>query len=620
MTRTMLCAFALIGLRALAGDALLWERTWPPEAPAELKSYYLNCGTVPLVAFGLPGHLKIHLEVAGTARANVRIRITPQLGEPFAVTALRGCQATPDGVAFDGIAPIEIDPDLHKRVDIYAYNIDHEEGKTLLLKAVQASKAPPARLDEQGDVRPTFSEFDYDPGFFPLGCYLYFYDRARLAEYAEAYGTTADGYLETAFADMAAHGCNCVFTANIVDDPELFRNVIARAKAHGLKLFSQGTRLLYVRPERGREYYDKTTVPAICETLPQYADLTGVAGYTSKEEAKPVDEDIQMLQDSRALVRRLLPAWPSYTLHNNVNAMRMDDGPVLPDWYGFDRYRFRVVLDAKSNYVISTPSDVVRLLVREIGEMYDLAAARRRPLIYVGQGYKARFRTKNAAYSAATGFREMPDGTRVGWFRYLPQNGISLQFYLALSQGCRGFLLYHYQTLPLKEAEVPERRYEQCLVSPNGEASRFWDEAGECFREAQPYLPLFRKWCREGVSAAAAKEPDFIVSTFILPNCPGRFVLAVNTRIATWDKTNPIRTTAETELHYTPEELAGFQWAASRSARLFLKETGELRDVLTGEVVASAEITIPPGKARVLFQGSADEWAKCRQALSLQKP
>ena len=88
-------------------------------------------------------------------------------------------------------------------------------------------------------------------------------------------------------------------------------------------------------------------------------------------------------------------------LHNNIKSMEMDNQEPQPDWYGFDRYRFRMVAGSADELVVSTPSDTARLIYREINEFYQFAAERGLPLIFVGQGYKHEdFQRKNAGYSS----------------------------------------------------------------------------------------------------------------------------------------------------------------------------------------------------------------------------
>ena len=347
----------------------------------------------------------------------------------------------------------------------------------------------------------------------------------------------------------------------------------------------------------------------------ELAVLNAITHPPVKEEVRPAEKEMSLMRQGRKLSKEQMPKIPVFTLHNNITSMRKDNGKDIPEWFGFDRYRFRMVLDAKGKYVISTPSDMTRLISKEIGEFYNAAAALKRPLIYVGQGYKAHEIRKSDKYSKATGYKEIAPGTWKGYFRYMPKNGMHLQFWIAVSRGCRGYLIYHYQTG--SEGNEVGRLYEEDLVDLRGKESWYWKEAGECFKANAWLFPVFSEWCREGKPAASSPTKDVHVNTFILPGYKGRFVLPLNTQIATWDKTNPFRTNANTQLYSDDENLQGFNWSGPRKVVVKLANKGELRDFQTGKVVNPAEIVLPPGQGRVYFQGSKAEFDAVKKHFKL---
>ena len=583
------------------GD-VLWEKEIAN--PVNQTAYYHNNGTVDLSKLAQPGKIKVTVRASGDVTFGCKLRVHPQIGKPEFKTLFWNRQLTAAAKDFSAVSSFDIDHDLIKKVEIYTYNI--KKSGNFKIESFKIETAPKTKTIVV-PAEKTYTEFDYDPGFFPLGSYLYFYSKKYAEEnYAAPRGLSVEQYVDTVFADMKAHGCNCVYVSNLSDDPDFFKFVCKTAEKHGLKVFFQGTRDLYIRTEKNWDYYNKVTVPAIKKYLHLYNDIPNLAGYSGKEEVQPVGDAIAIMKAGRKLGKEQMPKVPVFTLHNNIIAMRQDIEEDIPEWFGFDRYRFRMVMDSKGNYVISTPSDMVRLINREIGEAYNVAASKKRPLIYVGQAYKCYHITKSKRFSKATGYREIEPGVWKGYFRYMPKNGMHLQFWIAVSRGCRGFLLYHYQSL--KNGNNLERRYEENLVDVNGKESWFWKETGDCFKQNAVLLPLFQKWCREGKPAAVSPTADVMVNTFILPGFKGRFVLPLNTLIATWDKTNPYRTNANTQLYSDDENLQGFTWAKERKIKLNLAAKGDLRDLLTGKVVNPAEIILPPGQGRVFFQGSKAEF------------
>lgn len=608
------CIFAGLLLTAAVWGQVLWEKKI--DVTKNQTEYYRNLGTIPLNRLSQPGRVLVTISASGDAMIGCRLRVFPQQGKPEFYTVFWNRKMKGSVAEYSGVAPVDIDPDLIKRVEIYTYNI----GKKGIFQVESLKIAAAGKTDETANPvarDKTYTQFDYKPGFFPIGVYVYFYGKDFVTKtYAAERGMTAEKYVDTIFADLKAHGCNCVYVANLTTDPPFFKFVCETAAKHGLKVFAQGTGALYIRTNKDRVYFDTVTVPAIKKYLHQYNDIPNLVGYTGKEEVVPTSHAMALMKEGRFLAKEQMPKVAAFTLHNNIKSMRLDNGADIPEWFGFDRYRFRLVSNAEGNFVISTPSDMTRLISKEIGEFYSAAAALKRPLIYVGQGYKAYEIQKSDKYSKASGYKEIEPGVWKGFFRYLPKNGMHLQFWIAVSRGCRGYLIYHYQT---KELDGTKQKYlyEQCLVDLKGNESWFWKETGECFRDNAWLLPLFSEWCREGTPAASSPTKDVLVNTFILPEYKGRFILPLNTQIATWDQDNPYRTDSDTKLYSDDENLQGFDWSGPRNIVLKLVNEGELRDFQTGAVVKPSEIVLAPGQGKVFFQGSKSDFDAVKKHFGL---
>ena len=596
--RKILFIFAVLITGALFAETF-WEKKIT--SPVQQNDFYVNQGGFTLEKIKQPQKVCVTVKAAGNAKFGIRLRVYPQQGKPEFKSLIWNAALKPAGTEVSAVSSFELDPDLIKKVEVFTYNINKKGTlKVQSIKVTDAKSVPAAVFPKTG--KKTYTQFDYKPGFFPLGVYVYLSGREYVEKtLAPARGMNAEQYFDAIFSDMKAHGCNTVYLANITTDPDFFKFACKKAEAHGLKVFAQGTKELYIRTNRDRKYFDSVTVPAIKKYLHHYNDIPNLAAYTCKEEVQPKPHEFALMKDGRRLSKEQMPKIPVFTLHNNINSMRLDNGKDIPEWFGFDRYRFRTVLNGKGKLVISTPSDMVRLISREIGEFYEEAAARKRPLIYVAQGYIEYKETDDKRLSEATGFKKLPNGKWSGFHRYMPKNGMHLQFWIALSQGCRGFMVFHYQHKKSGDRSSG-------LVDLKGKESWFWKEMGDCFNANKPLLPLFMEWCREGNPAAVSPEKDVMVNTFIVPGFKGRFVLPVNTLIANWDKNNPIRTDKNTQLHAGQYNLEGFKWAGPRKISLQLAGKGELRDYLTGKIVEPAAITLPPGQGRVLFQGTEAEY------------
>ena len=606
MKKLMIAAIMMLASVLISGE-VFWAKKF--DNPKNQQEFYINQGTVPLEKIKQPGRVKITIIASGDTKLGCRLRVVPQIGKKEFKPLFWNRTINSVPTEYSAVTDFNVDPDLIKELDIFTYNI--KKSGTLKIHEIKVSAA----VKENSAVVPvpgdkTYTEFDYKPGYFPVGAYIYFYGKDGAQKYASHRGMTVEKYVDTIFADMKAHGCNTVYVANITTDPPFMKYVCETAAKHGLKVFAQGTGTLYVRTNKDRKYFESVTVPAIKKYLHLYNDIPNLAAYTSKEEVAPTDHAMGLMRDGRRLSKEQMPKIPVFTLHNNITSMRKDNGKDIPDWFGFDRYRFRMVLDSKGNLVISTPSDMTRLISQEIGEFYNAAAAMKRPLIFVGQSYVQYEEVEEKRYSEATGYRKLPNGKWAGFFRYMPKNGVNLQFWIAVSRGCRGFMLWHYQ----QASSDPKS---SCLVNLKGEESWYWKEAGECFKSNAWLFPVFMEWCREGKPSASSPTPDVHVNTFILPGFKGRFVLPLNTRIATWDKTNPWRTDKNTQLHAGKNNLEGFNWAGPRTVKVNLSGKEDLYDFQTGKIVNPAEITLPPGQGRVFFQGSKAEFDAVRKHFKL---
>jgi len=599
-------------------EGLIIEKNFTP--PVEISTYYHRLLAVPMPEreFSADSLFTLQVSISGEdgARGGMKLRqiVEGQKNTPYTTffwnrALAENAEVVTATCRLDGNYP----PEKLKGLQIFAYNCN-KAGKVKIESVALGEEKTEAETTQSqtAPVWKTFTHWRKKPDFFPTGVYLYGREE-ELKKIAALQNLSLEQYFRKIFQDIRAHACNCVYMSGLSTSPEVFKWFCHLANEYGLKVFAQANDSLYIRQARGKEYFAEVTEPASRKFLPAYNELPNLVGYLNIEEVSPRPEAMELMRMGRVLAKELMPNIPVYMLHNSIKSMEMDNQEPQPDWYGFDRYRFRIVSQT-NELVISTPSDMARLIYREISEFYQFAAERGLPLLFVGQGYKCEeFARKNAG--PRSGYREVSPGVWRGYTRYMPRNGMNLQFYLSVAAGARGFMLYFYQSKPPQEKAVWRS---DGLVSPTGEESWYWKETGDCLREATPLFPLFSSWFREATCPAQTDDDTVYIASFVRPDLQGRFFLPVNTHIANWDGDNPIRAQVDTQLHSDEENLQGFEWCGNKTFKLQLPENSNpLWEVINGKPVNSDAIELAPGKGVVLFQGSKEECDRIRGELKL---
>jgi len=459
------------------------------------------------------------------------------------------------------------------------------------------------------------------PAFFPIGTYFYG-SVAELSQIATARRLTFGAYIDQQMADMAAHGCNAVYLANLTIDPAAFRTAVAAARKHRLAVFAQLTRDLYPRPSRGPEHYDKVTVPTATRIMPGYRHLPGVAAWMPKEEAAP--DQVPLLRQYRNLIRKLDPTHAIFTLHNSVATFREDNHDV-PEWFGFDRYRFRSLF-GKYGILISTPKDAAARLRSDLRSFQQEAALRDRPIVYVGQAGGWDWRgslddllkiTHGVVPGPNTGWHELKPGTWYGWMRYLPpKHGIRLQFWLAVLEGYKGMLFYHHKS---RLVDGPHGAVQhRGMKTVNDESTPQWEETAQTVRELTPLVPLILAWHKEAIAPAHTDHAEVWVRSFIRNFKSERYLVLVNARIAEWDKDSPGMPRGATNLKFTPKGLEGLREAPPITCNVTVDSTldmyalpacNKLEPIQATATARVYRVTVPPGGGRVFVLGDP-AWAR----------
>lgn len=470
--------------------------------------------------------------------------------------------------------------------------------------AFEGAELPSDGFRDRAYLGTTWLREGYQPPLFPVGPYIY--GSATVMETrARSRGLTLEALFEAHSIDVKRHWGNTIYYANLTNTPEVFVMAVNCARKHGVRVFAQLTRDLYLRPQYGWDYYHSTTKPCVEKILPGYRGLDGVLGWMGKEEAK--SSEMPMVIAFRKLCRELDPSHALFTLHNKLEPFALDAEP-FPEWYGFDRYRFRTL---SPRIVISTPRDAAYLLHREIAQYYSESAKRGRPLVFVGQGYGHENEIKTNVMEKASGFREVTPGIWRGWKRYLPpENGMRMQNWLAVCGGAKGILLYHYYSRPFHEGRYKRNGvlHEDCLVDEQGREHRIWREFGDSIAAIRPLMPLILSWHKEGRPAGRIDSDWVVRNAFIRAFDEERYFVLVNTRIAEWDRDSPRRPGADTTLHFDEHGLAGLREAGPLTFSFTPDTQGRLWDVRTGNALSPNQdhgytITLGPGRGVVLMSG-----------------
>ena len=527
---------------------------------------------------------------------------------------------------------------LLSRLAAQGYDLGSEAGMTVARKPDERAyyrtfpageRFIPDTFEKQAYIGTTWLRAEYVPEFFPAGPYIYGRP-PQLHEWATQRGMTDEQLFGHLAADVKAHGGTAIYYANLTMEPPVFKTAVDAARRHGIKVFAQLTSDLYLRGEKGREHYEKVTLPTARRIIPEYRGLEGVAGWMPKEEIGV--KHMPLLREYRRELRTLDPTHALYMLHNHVAPFRAETDE-LPEWFGFDRYRFRC-FKAHYGLLISTPKDMAARLTTEIGACHAEAKKRGRPLIYVMQGYGHQdvctaddVRKWSGggcdALGPNTGYIEIAPETWLGWDRYPPPlNGMHLQCWLAVAEGAKGLLIYYYGP-PTARSRNGRALKQMALVADDGSETRLWREFAECMAEMAPFMPLFLAWHREAVPRAATDTADFAVRSFIRDFDAERFLLIHNRRIATWDQHSPALPRGNTELHFDDSGLAGLHPAESREIRFTVEGNAPLWHLRTGRRLAPDDnglrrVSVRPGRAEILFQGGEAALQKERRALGLE--
>jgi hypothetical protein len=446
---------------------------------------------------------------------------------------------------------------------------------------------------------------NYKPSFFPVGVYIYG-NEEELTSLASKRNLSYEQWLEETFKDLKRHNCNSVYIANLSNNPKGFRKAVLSAERNNLYVFAQLTASMYLRPSLGIDHYKNVTLKAVEKFIPQYHDLPAIVAWMPKEE--PSTSEVPLLANYRKYIKQLDKNRAIFTLHNTAEPFEKDI-ENLPEWFGFDRYRFKTMI-GKYGMLVSTPKDMVSRLCSELDLFYSLASQRRRPLIYVMQGFATDWLgtkeqllkfTKGKLPTKRSGWVQIENDLWFGWTKYpVPKFGMRLQCWLGVLEGAKGLLVYRYN--PQGE-DIGKRKV--ALIGHDGSETQQWKEFGETIAVLNPLFPLFLSWTKEASYVIQSNNPDVLVSSFVDKISNQRYVVIVNSKIAEWDNNSPALVGSNTELHFDFHGLQGLREAGDLKARFTIISGYYIKDLITNQIVEvdkenSFELSLPPGGGRVL--------------------
>jgi len=444
--------------------------------------------------------------------------------------------------------------------------------------------------------------------YFPAGVFIY--ADKRVPVILRKRNITMEQYFELNAQDMIKHNCNTIHYSYLSTKPELMFKAAEISSKNGVKIFTLQNGSMYLRPHKSWDFYKKVTQKTATKILPQYKNIKGIAGWSGKEELN--SNQVEMTQDYRSFSKKMLgPKQKIFTIHNNIKALRLDN-KYLPDWFGYDSYRFRTI---SPQMVISTPKDTALFATKLMQMFCDEAAQKGIPMFCVIQGYSKTRDMKNKSMPRRSGFIKISKDLYRGVGKYTPpEHGMSLQSWIAVSTGMKGILIYHYY-----DSYFHFKRYERtgslgrkALVSQAGVESRIWKEFGECMRKIKPYHKLIIDWFHEGYTFAKADNPAIKVDAFRLQDSKSRFYTIVNTRIAKWDKTSPRRPDNKTNLRFANGKLLGLEKVGPITFNFIPENNLPIWDLKTGKGLPR-QLTIAPGDGIILMQGTEKEMKQIRK-------
>lgn len=467
------------------------------------------------------------------------------------------------------------------------------------------------------------SQSRLEESFFPVGVYVYG-NTEQLKELATLRQISLEEWFDSTFKDILYHNCNSVYLANLTSNPDVFKLAVSIANKYNLNIFAQLTGPLYLRPEKGDDYYKNETLKNAEHIVGQYKELDGIVAFMPKEE--PTLDEIPMLSDYRKQLRQIDNNHGLYTLHNTIKPFRSDKDN-LPDWFGFDRYRFKSMF-GDYGVMISTPKDMALRIRTELSDFVSVADGYNRPLIFVIQGYGEDWvgstedllkMTQGVVPEQKSGWKEISAGQWFGWRKYPPPKyGMRLQSWLGILEGTKGLMVYKYRSTG---KEIGKRR--PALVSENGDASAQWTEFGQTMANLKPLLPLASRWEKVNNNIVETDDPDVFLGTFKDPHANKYYIVVVNSRIATWGEGSERFVTQNSGLQFDSKGLQGLNPAEALVAKLNTNRELQLEDYLSGEQIAvekggAFSITIEPGSGRV-FEVGGEQFKPDAPKLKLQE-
>jgi len=467
--------------------------------------------------------------------------------------------------------------------------------------------------------------------YFPTGVYIY-KTEAEVLQLATDWGISTAQVFQTIAQDLASHNCNTVYFSCLSPYPTTFNLAVQKFQESGISVFGQFNGSCYLITKNGRSYYESVTAPAAELLLPNYHNTSGIVGWMGGEEAEP--EKIPLVQDYRALCKQADPYHGTYTLHNNLTSQKLDS-MNLPDWFGFDRYEFRELINSSYGMKIGTPLFGINVVNKDVSNNYWATAKIGRPLIFVGQGYGVQYELNASLLqsehgvnisqmTAKSGFIETSPGIWKGWLKYLPPaNCMHLQTWTAIAAGAKGILLFHYfdRNIDLSTGLVQNK----ALVDNNLTETAQWLEFKNSISSIEPLTPLFSQWHKEWEAKATADANNkkwIIVSSFIKEFDAERYLTIVNKRIGEWDTDSPEITDDNTQLYYDDNGLDGITTVGALSFELDIEGNEDVWDILTGNQLSKNandkyDLTLDPGRGVVLMQGTQAQLTAIRTELGL---
>ncbi len=347
------------------------------------------------------------------------------------------------------------------------------------------------------------------------------------------------------FKAMKDMGMNSVVLCTYIK-PEQWREVEESAEEYDIDIIIQ-YHSAYFRPERGRTFFEKNTLPKALGLLERCHSSRRVIGFAVKEEV--YTDYLSWLQEYHAALKKHYPEMPLYLLYNATPAMVSTQQPAA-EIMGTDIYPFLggYFGGGRQKPSFLTPQSALRnhlnnhLRYRSEEALLRGAVFTYTPAMF---GYhevrsEGDMEKNNIPRKIFPGVDAVGNGYYILWRRYSPPpNAMRASVWLSAAYGAKGWFPWYYPIKSPDTASIPEsptKHYRTDWSLKGAENSPVWKEYVETTTEMQRFEDILLRLLPDGFPRFETEDGLLIGRTFrIPPDLSGSVVILVNLDVGRWE-------------------------------------------------------------------------------------